>query len=604
MAIRIAPLDDNLDFPAPVAARQAARLGDATTPEGAAVVAGVFEGTPPNHLPLVAPVQAIGTQPGHGWVFSGTPGALSTLNDTEGPALGTQSVKLASSSTTAVTVEQSGLNISAHDSHLRIWIKIADMPLASIVTVYAFTNGLSGGSYYLWNIHSSATPNTDASYITSGEWAAVTLPWSSATITGNASRDKITDVRIRLSPSAAGAVMNFNGVDVIKAQTSFDKGVVSLTFDDSNITHWTTVRPYMDKYGFQGTAFTLPGNLGGGPNSMSLGQLKALQRDYGWEVASHTAWSTDSHNAFPVPDLDGDILRTRAFLKKHGFQGADMGAYPHGRITPAIVATTRKYQYAARAGAGASNQKTETLPPSDPLRIRPFGISSTTTVASVIAAIDKAVANREWLVLIFHGIKDVADTYYYPVASFQQIVDHIATSGIAVRTMTDALKGSTPAKAAQKGSIPLRVAASDVPATIADGLVGYNLPDAATSNVYFAGVTLPDDAAPGGLVSLEYTWTAPTVNTGSVFLRGDVKVLEATGSSATTPATSPPVVASTAVPGMANTTMTTVHDYTQIPARATGQKYHPVIFRNGSHASDTAAGDVRIIDARLLYTKK
>lgn len=39
MAVRIAPLDDNLDFPAAVAARQAARLGDTTTAEGKAVEA-------------------------------------------------------------------------------------------------------------------------------------------------------------------------------------------------------------------------------------------------------------------------------------------------------------------------------------------------------------------------------------------------------------------------------------------------------------------------------------------------------------------------------------------------------------------------------------
>lgn len=44
MAIRIAPLDDNLDFPAPVAARQAARLGDTTTPEGKALNQTVLSG--------------------------------------------------------------------------------------------------------------------------------------------------------------------------------------------------------------------------------------------------------------------------------------------------------------------------------------------------------------------------------------------------------------------------------------------------------------------------------------------------------------------------------------------------------------------------------
>lgn len=41
MAIRIAPLDDNLDFPEPVRQRQAERLRDAGTPEGAAVAARV-----------------------------------------------------------------------------------------------------------------------------------------------------------------------------------------------------------------------------------------------------------------------------------------------------------------------------------------------------------------------------------------------------------------------------------------------------------------------------------------------------------------------------------------------------------------------------------
>lgn len=566
----------------------------------------VFEGTPPRLQPKPAPFAAIGTQTGHGWVQSGSHAAGSNLNDTSDFVLGSQSVKIVTATTSSASVEKTGLNIDGSDAHLRVWLKVPDMAATSIVSVYAFSNGLLGGNYYLWNIISSATAYSDASFIRQGEWVGFSLPWSAATPTGTPTRDKIDALRFRITPVTAGAVLQFNGFDVVKNQAAYGKGVVSLTFDDSNVSQYDTARPIMDKYGFPGTAYMLPGNVDGGANSMTTAQVQALHRDYGWEVGSHLAWGLDEHANFPVANLDADILRVRQWLKKSGFRGADSGAYPYGRITTPIVQTSSKYVYAARASAGASNLKAETLPPSDPMRIRPLSITSTTTVASVTAAVDKAIAQREWLVLIFHGIRDTADTYYYPVANFQAIIDYIATSGVAVRTVTDALNGANPVKAtaAQLGSIPLRVAAADVAVTIADGLPGYNLPDAATNNVYFQGVTLPDDAAVGSYVKLEYTWVAPTVNTGATFLRGDIKVLDANGALATTAATTPPSVAAVNVPGTANTTATSSHEYTQIPVTGTGQKYHPMLFRNGGHGTDTATGDIRLLSARLIYTKK
>jgi hypothetical protein len=82
----------------------------------------------------------------------------------------------------------------------------------------------------------------------------------------------------------------------------------------------------------------------------------------------------------------------------------------------------------------------ETLPPADALRIRSYNLSGSGVAAAAIVLIDRAIANKEWVVFLIHGVATTGDAYNLATADFTTIVDYVNSSGIACRTMTDVLQ--------------------------------------------------------------------------------------------------------------------------------------------------------------------
>jgi peptidoglycan/xylan/chitin deacetylase (PgdA/CDA1 family) len=558
----------------------------------------------PRRIPRPQPKKTATVQPGHGWALAGADGS-SNLNDTTDFVFGSQSIKVVSDAAAgSADLTKSGLSLDSRAGSLRIWFKVDDMAKLGQIIVYAGTPGLA--AYWLWTV-ANTIPSPDTRWLRSGDWAGITLPWSDATLTGTPDRAAITNLQIRVKGvSGQQATVRVGGVDVVAADQSFAKGVVSLTFDDSKDSQYLVARPIMDNYGFPGTAFTIP-EAWGGTSYMTLAQHKELEDKHGWEISAHSMSVADHNTSFvgqAADYLDSRLAQMRAFLKVNGFRGSDVGAYPGGQFSPTVIDTVKKYQSASRLAYSTTDFRSETLPPADPMRIRCVQLNNGVAPATITAAIDRAIANKEWLVILTHGIATTGDAYNYPTADFTTVVDYINSSGIACRIMSDvlgAMTSTTPAIPAS-GGVDLSVGLSDVAATIADSRFGYTLPETgADTGVYYQPVNFPLDAFTGTAVGFDITWASPVAITGNVRWLGRLSVLSPSGTVLST--ASVDVAITPTVPGVANTTITSRVNFPTVMADGTAKRLELHLTRTATHGLDTSIGDVRLLGTKLIYSK-
>ncbi len=239
--------------------------------------------------------------------------------------------------------------------------------------------------------------------------------------------------------SVPPVTVRWNGVGLLSQSTAWPNGVVSFTFDDTYLSHFTEARRYLDKYGFGGTAYVIQEYVGL-PGRMTLDHLRQMERTSGWEIAGH-ATTGAVHNLrlqnLTDEQLDQEFAAQRRFLRENGFRG-DHTAYPGGEFDERVLAACNRWMSAGRTVF----QRSETLPPARRSKLRSGGyVTSSHTVATLTAAIDQAYANGEWMIFSNHDLVSViGSTSDQLITDFQQVVDYAYTKGIPVRTVGEVLR--------------------------------------------------------------------------------------------------------------------------------------------------------------------
>lgn len=278
-------------------------------------------------------------------------------------------------------------------------------------------------------------------YTLGEEWATITLNWGDATTIGNPNRAKIDHFRISSVGNNKPLVIGFNELAVVPEQNAFPKGVLTFCFDDQDATVFNAAAPILDKYRVPATIFTIK-EFVGLPGYMTLDQLKTVERIKGWEIAAHayaTSVHTDACTAVTPEMALKDMRQIRDWLTANGFKGRDHLAYPHGYYNKDVLKLARQVFTTARGTVRRTRH--ETLPPGDPYRVRCLEIFNTDTVAYVKGEIDKCVANKSWLTLLFHIVRTPASALTsWTEADFAEVVAYAAASGAAIRNYGDAVR--------------------------------------------------------------------------------------------------------------------------------------------------------------------
>jgi len=217
-------------------------------------------------------------------------------------------------------------------------------------------------------------------------------------------------------------------------QGVFLTGGVSLTFDDAWLSQYQTAIPKLSALGLTGTFYVTSRQLAdyGFPGYMSIAQIRDVF-DQGHEIGAHTR----THAALSQLSAAGqrdEIEGSRNDLLALNIGPINSFAYPFGDYNATTLQIIREAGFlSARNSMGGQ----QVQPTSRKLELPRFPIEINTTLSQVKQQIDQAIANREWVILVFHKVDNGTDRYTVSPAVFNQIVEYIAENNVPTVTVSE-----------------------------------------------------------------------------------------------------------------------------------------------------------------------
>jgi peptidoglycan/xylan/chitin deacetylase (PgdA/CDA1 family) len=369
-------------------------------------------------------------QSDHGFVLASEAGTQ--LQDAASFAIGSESLRLMTlGDGSPVFTRKSDIvpALNFTDRLLKVWVKVNGTE--NLPELRLTVTGDDFGTYTDYWIAGDA--GMQASFLGENRWNILTLSKGHSTAEGLSDISGVESIQIRAVDDGSGRPVTI-WVNSLSLVTRNDRPVVTFTFDDGFETDYVVARPVLDRYHFPATAYVIP-SMVGGADRLNLTQLKDLQDLNGWDIASHS-YSHSNLTSIPASEIENELLLSKQFLTNNGFANAAVHfAYPYGEFDNGdLKSQVQKYYKTARTAEGAF----ETLPPSDPYRLRAMVVTNSTTPADVSEQVQSAIANGDWLILVFHRIveSDADEAFKYPVSDFATIVDDVASRGVDVMTIS------------------------------------------------------------------------------------------------------------------------------------------------------------------------
>ncbi len=397
------------------------------------VIAGHYFGSNSRTSALVSSNEVIITnfQAGHGFVRQSAPGEQ--LDDTLDFAIGSQSLKLVTyGDGSAVFTRKSDIlpALNFTDRVLKLWIKVNGTDNIRELRITITNDDFRTYTDY-WI---SGALGASAEYLRDNQWNIVTLSPGHASPVGAPDISSVDTVQVRVSDKGLGkpAAVWINSLSLVARN---DRPIVTFSFDDGYETDYTNARPILDRYHFPATSYIVA-SLVGGEGRLGADQLTNLQDLNGWDIASHS-YNHRNLTSLSPPEIEDELSLSKQFLVNNGFfTGSDHFAYPYGEFdSESLRYLVQKSFKTARTSDGEG----ETLPPSDPHRLRIMLITNTTSPAQVSERVQSAIANGDWLILVFHRIVESNANHEmtYLRADFEAIVDDVASRGVDVMTVAE-----------------------------------------------------------------------------------------------------------------------------------------------------------------------
>ena len=143
-------------------------------------------------------------------------------------------------------------------------------------------------------------------------------------------------------------------VKAIEAGADLPPRPIIITFDDGDISVYTTAFPIMQKYGLTGVTYIV-GNYMGTDGYMDAGQIKELAAA-GWEVGSHSRSHRDLTKL--QPDVQYmEIVEARKVLQKATGSPVLTFAYPFGFVNSSVGKYAHNAGYIAAMGLGYTSDQ-------------------------------------------------------------------------------------------------------------------------------------------------------------------------------------------------------------------------------------------------------
>jgi peptidoglycan/xylan/chitin deacetylase (PgdA/CDA1 family) len=207
------------------------------------------------------------------------------------------------------------------------------------------------------------------------------------------------------------------------------KPTFTIIDDDGRPQVFDILKPLAEEYQIPITSAIITGRVGDSELHMSLAQLKQLEKS-GFEFVSHTVNHLDLAT-ITLEEADYELRESKKWMIENGFNGDTAIVYPFGGTTSSVDKLSRKYYRSAITAGGVTPYPNY---PSDFTTYRVKRVAFEESVETIKSAIDEAVQNNGWLILMNH--------VHFPdwtEAKFREIVEYAQSSGIEFANAKDGL---------------------------------------------------------------------------------------------------------------------------------------------------------------------
>jgi peptidoglycan/xylan/chitin deacetylase (PgdA/CDA1 family) len=216
------------------------------------------------------------------------------------------------------------------------------------------------------------------------------------------------------------------------AANPFAQGMVTITLDDGWATQYTKARPALNARNIDATyalmTQALAQNWGG---YMTRAQAQTLVAE-GNDIASHTMTHPDL-TTLSAAQLTTELRDSQSWLVSNlGVASVPHFVVPYGRYNATVLSGIRQFYGSSRTVNAGRNFRDTVV-----YELRANDVHRGVPVATVRGWIDQAIAEKSWLILVFHEFVDgtpVRDTEYR-TADFTAILDYVQSRGAATVTL-------------------------------------------------------------------------------------------------------------------------------------------------------------------------
>lgn len=224
------------------------------------------------------------------------------------------------------------------------------------------------------------------------------------------------------------------------------QAMVTFSYDDGINNNHTLALPLHEKYGVPCTFNIIAGRAidpsfhWGFFNRFRIRDCHRRKVDIGAHSYYHDAGlPTKSDSA-----VHFEFYETNKYLKSVIGEDVQTVAMPFSQYDERVKAIARQYYKAVRVGNGTM----PTYPPTDVFQLNTgIALENTTTFAAIKTAIDNAVTNKRWIIIMLHSIEHtVTGTYENSTALLEQVLQYVTGLGksqILAVNSKDGLKFAT-----------------------------------------------------------------------------------------------------------------------------------------------------------------
>jgi peptidoglycan/xylan/chitin deacetylase (PgdA/CDA1 family) len=209
------------------------------------------------------------------------------------------------------------------------------------------------------------------------------------------------------------------------AAQQLEKGMVTFTFDDGDISLYENALPILVRYNVVATAYIIP-SVVGEPYAVSWSQIKTMQTDHGFEIANHT-WNHPSLLALTNKKIKLQVFQAEMELSDHGIFTSGAFAPPYGEYNDQTIKVLKNMgTVTSSRQAWTGNGNFLNFPASfDRWQLKVVGTTDAPTYNDMEYVLDQTAERNGYTILVFHGIWPNPEVEYETTPEFlEQIVQH------------------------------------------------------------------------------------------------------------------------------------------------------------------------------------